>query len=209
MYPHRLSYMTILLFLAVTACSWALEIGDPAPNFTVIRASDHQPVKRTHFHGKSNIALIFVSQADMEFIVQLQSKAESFKTKYDSVIIPIQPESRNLAFNGLELYTDPKSTVISGYGVKSQSNDSTPVATFLINKSGHIRWIFRGKTPTDRPAVEELESELAKLKREKPLSIGSPAPDFSLIEADGKTTFTLSDYKGKKNVLVTLLLQTY
>ena len=59
------------------------------------------------------------------------------------------------------------------------------------------------------PTIEQLEIELAKLRRDKPLEIGSLAPDFNLTEADGKTTFQLSEHKGKKNVLVTLLLQTY
>ena len=82
-------------------------------------------------------------------------------------------------------------------------------ATFVIDKSGHIRWAFHGKTAQDRATIEQLDSALSKLKRAIPLKVGSPASDFSLTEADGKTTFTLSDYRGRKNVLATLLLQTY
>jgi len=77
-------------------------------------------------------------------------------------------------------------------------------ATFIIDKSGYVRW--KSAAP---PTIEQLEIELAKLRRDKPLEIGSLAPDFNLTEADGKTTFKLSEHKGKKNVLVTLLLQTY
>ena len=80
--------------------------------------------------------------------------------------------------------------------------------TLIIDKSGYVRWKFSGAAGLV-PTVEKLESELAKLKRDSLLSIGSPAPDFRLMDAESGIPFNLSNYKGKKHVLVTLLLQTY
>ena len=88
-----------------------------------------------------------------------------------------------------------------------QVSEAAEAGLFIIDKSGYVRWKHTDETAY--PTIEALTTELAKLKRSTPLPIGSPVPDFDLTEADGKATFKLSDYKKKKNVLVSLLLQTY
>ena len=79
----------------------------------------------------------------------------------------------------------------------------------IIDKSGYVRWKFSNASDLAQITIEQLESELVKLKREEPLPIGSPAPDFRLVDAESGVPFSLSQYKGKKHVLATLLLQTY
>lgn len=79
----------------------------------------------------------------------------------------------------------------------------------IIDKSGYVRWKLPKGGEASPPAVKQLESELAKLKRDEPLPIGSPAPDFQLVDVESGLFFSLAKYKGKKHVLATLLLQTY
>ena len=88
--------------------------------------------------------------------------------------------------------------------IHSQGNGET----LIIDKSGYVRWKFPDAADSV-PTVEKIESELAKLKRDSLLPIGSPASDFRLVDVESGIPFSLSNYKGKKHVLVTLLLQTY
>ena len=186
MRSHRLGRFFALLFLihlTTTAVSWGLKVGELPPDWIVSRTADGEEVKLSDFHGTANVilnALRIDSAPDAAFVSQLKNQAEAFQARYNAVILTMKPEP-----------AVAERTVL------------------IIDKSGHIRWIFDGKGDAEHPTIEQLESELAKLKRLTPLPVGSPAPDFNLIEADGKTVFTLSDSKGKKNVLVTLLLQTY
>ena len=79
----------------------------------------------------------------------------------------------------------------------------------LIDKSGYVRWKSPNPAGSAQSTIEQLESELVKLKRDEPLPIGSPAPDFRLMDVESGILFSLSKHKGKKHVLATLLLQTY
>ena len=100
-------------------------------------------------------------------------------------------------------------------GILEEKYDSTVLRlegegeTLIIDKSGYVRWQLSKAADSAQSLIEQLESELAKLKRDKPLPIGSPAPDFQLVDVETGLLFNLSKYEGKKHVLATLLLQTY
>ena len=79
----------------------------------------------------------------------------------------------------------------------------------IVDKSGYVRWKFSRANDSAVPTIKRLETELAKLKRDEPLPIGSSAPDFRLVDVESGLLFNLAKYKGKKHVLATLLLQTY
>lgn len=85
----------------------------------------------------------------------------------------------------------------------------TESGIIVIDKSGYVRWKFSDNAGLAQSALGELETELEKLKRDELLPIGSQAPDFRLIDAETGLLVSLSQFKGKKHVLATLLLQTY
>ncbi len=134
---------------------------------------------------------------DIDFAEHCHGKANVLVINY------VPPNSKLYTPEILEEFNVKYDTLVA----LRQVSDSQETGLFIIDKSGYVRWKHTDKTayPTD----DDLRTELAKLKRNIPLPLGSSAPDFNLTEADGETAFKLSDYKGKKNVLVSLLLQTY
>ena len=134
---------------------------------------------------------------DIEYAENLHGKANVYVINY------LLPESKSEVPEISEEFMLKYNTTV----VSRQVSDAQETGLFIIDKSGYVRWKHADETAY--PTIEALTTELAKLKRNTPLPIGSPVPDFNLTEANGETTFKLSDYKKKKNVLVSLLLQTY
>ena len=69
---------------------------------------------------------------------------------------------------GYPLLLDPSHIVSATYGVAFQMRIHTELsnrpATFLIDRSGVIRYERRAKTFSDRPSADEILAELKKLQ---------------------------------------------
>ena len=99
---------------------------------------------------------------------------------------------------GFSLLADTEFAVSKVYsGIMENFNASNRV-TFIIDKSGYIRFIDR------KVNVGTHGADVVKLIAEsipKELKVGAPAPDFIASDQDGKT-HQLSQFKGKKNVVL-------
>ena len=178
-----LRYILLMMFLIfATSVSAGLDVGDSALRTTFM--SGDKEIKFADFHGKSNLIVVSDALKYAEFNSQLEKKADAFETRYDAAVLRLQ-------------------VALNPDLVGEES------AILIIDKSGYVRWKFPDAAGLAQSAIGELETELVKLKRDEPLPIGSPAPDFQLVDVETGIPFNLSKYKGKRYVLVTLLLQTY
>ena len=212
------SWFALACAMVLWPCGvWALQVGDAAPNFTVDVVGGENKVALADYYGKKNVVLTTLGKGESaqgQFIALLQSSAESFADTYDAVFILVLPDAakEHGEMAGVIVCSDPSESVSEAYGASMLSIDDQQMRQpmlCVIDKSGHVRWLRYSQRLEDVPEEASLKSALSALKRSLPLEVGASAPDFSLTEADGETVFTLSAHRDKKNVLVTLLLQTY
>jgi hypothetical protein len=73
-----------------------------------------------------------------------------------------------------------------------------------VKRSLAVIVIVAGMLFMPRPAVRAQKEEVAKIS----LKVGQPAPDFALLSDEWKTV-KLSDYRGKKNVLLAVYVLAF
>jgi peroxiredoxin len=61
------------------------------------------------------------------------------------------------------LLADPELKVISAYGVAMEGKDIAVPSTFVLDRTGAIRWRYVGENMKDRPAAQILLDQAASL----------------------------------------------
>ena len=136
--------------------------------------------KISNFYGDKN------SKVAQEY----QDKVQAIGHESDSLIKIYMPVfQKNLGEYSaavLKFVNDNKTSLAGFYA--AMSLDAVKYEPQLINYSDDIKNSF-----SDNPAVQHFNKQMATIK---PISIGHPAPDFTVNGIDGKA-IKLSDYKGK------------
>jgi len=125
-----------------------------------------------------------------KIVNEYQAKAQALGKESDSLLNIYRPlflktmEDENTAT--LKFVNDNKNSLAGFYAATSLDPDKYEPQ--LIAYADAIKDDFK-----DNPAVRQFERQMAAAK---PVSIGQPAPDFTVISIDNKP-IRLSDYKGK------------
>jgi len=78
-----------------------------------------------------------------------------------------QEDSRSfIAEKGIRvpLLADPALEVISAYGVAMEGKDIAVPSTFVLDRTGAIRWRYVGENMKDRPSSRQLLDQAAGLE---------------------------------------------
>ena len=143
-----------------------IQVGDPAPDFTVDVHTGAQ-VSLSQFRGKKAVVLYFYPKDGTRVCTK---EACSFRDAHESlaeagaVVIGVSADStdRHRAFaraQGLPfpLATDEDGTVREAFGVPKSLGLLPGRVTYVIDKEGIVRHIFNSQFAADRHVSEALE----------------------------------------------------
>ena len=142
-----------------------VKVGEIAPDFT-LDDQDGNPVSLRDYHGKRNVVLFFYPK---DFSPGCTAQACSFRDNYedftdmDAVVIGVSGDSveshkkfLNKHLLPFTLLSDPKGKIRSLYGSTKAFGLLPGRYTFIIDKSGVIRYIFTSEANMKKHTGEAL-----------------------------------------------------
>jgi peroxiredoxin len=151
----------------------AVEIGDQAPDFE-LKDQHGTPVSLSSFRGKKNVVLVFYPLAFSgvctgelcamrdEFPEVTRDDVELLTVSVDSTFVLKTWADRD-HFN-FELLSDfwPHGSVAKSYGVFDEDRGVAIRGTFIVDKTGVVRWKVANPIPQARD-IAEYQKALAAL----------------------------------------------
>jgi peroxiredoxin Q/BCP len=171
-----LSTLSLVLIAAsaVGARAAELNVGDPAPGFT-LQASDGQTYKLSDFKGKTAVVIAWFPRAftqgctiECKSLAANGDKIRKYEVAYFMASVdPVEGEKGNKAFAESEkadfpLLSDPTKEVAAAYGVLNPERGVATRWTFYIDKDGTIAAIDKAVKPAT--SAEDMLARLAELK---------------------------------------------
>jgi peroxiredoxin len=151
----------------------AVEVGDQAPDFE-LKDQHGTPVSLSSFRGKKNVVLVFyplafsgVCTSELcairdEFPEVTRDDVELLTVSVDSTFV-LKTWAERDHFN-FELLSDfwPHGSVAKSYGVFDEDRGIATRGTFIIDKTGVVRWKVVNPIPQARD-IAEYQKALAAL----------------------------------------------
>ena len=150
----------------------ALEIGDPAPDFT-LRDQHGQDVTLSAYAGSKAVLLVFYPYAFSGVctgeLTGFRDRLGDFETDDTTLMgISCDPMYTQRAFADRDgiffpLLADfwPHGAVASAYGVLDSSEGCSTRSSFVIDKEGVVRWVLH----SERGEARDLDLQATRLKQ--------------------------------------------
>ncbi len=164
----------LLLARGAAASAAELQVGDPAPNFTMV-GSDGKTYSLSDFKGKRAVVLAWFPKAftsgctvECKSLAANGAKIRAYDVAYFMASTdPVEGEKGNKAFAESEkadfpILSDPNKEAANAYGVIHPERGFARRWTFYIDKDGKIAAIDKEvKPPT---SAEDMVAKLEELK---------------------------------------------
>ena len=173
---RAVSKLTCALLLGTAALAPAaeLQVGDPAPDFT-LTGSDGKTYTLSQFKGKKAVVLAWFPKAftsgctvECKSLAANGDKIRKYEVAYFMASVdPVEGEKGNKAFAESEkadfpMLSDPGKEVAAAYGVLNPERGVASRWTFYIDKNGLVTAIDKAvKPPT---SAEDMLAKLSELK---------------------------------------------
>ncbi|MBN2577452.1 MAG: peroxiredoxin [Pirellulales bacterium] len=144
----------------------AIRVGDLAPDFT-LESQTGRPVSLADYRGKNAVVLYFYPKDETAICTK---EACSFRDAYEefvragAVVIGVSSDSAasHQAFAGghqlpFLLLTDAEGALRKAFGVPKTLGLLPGRVTYVIDKEGSVRHVFRSQFSADRHVAEALQ----------------------------------------------------